>query len=199
MSREEVRKVRSDKKRDVKPFIPYQLYDCIHRLAFITELPVKDVAEQLCMIGVTKEPVVDNLSKHFRRDYQFSERLLFRGVHELIPYKPFPGMKKRRITTRFTQEFHDHVSVLAHALDLTTASTTAMLLDASIRHYDVITAMLDRHIVNYSYGRRLPEEKVRQLEAMMKFIKKNNPYDQPVSWYEVFKYFIEEIEQLVKK
>ena len=66
------RKVRSDKKRDVKPTISSNLKHCIYRLSYITSTPVKDVAETLCEKGLRSRKVMDYLSTYFRRDLKFA-------------------------------------------------------------------------------------------------------------------------------
>ncbi|WP_245579618.1 hypothetical protein [Alteribacter aurantiacus] len=75
---EKTRKVRSDKKRDVKPTIPFQLRECIYRLSYITNRPVKDVAEAICLYGLASKKVMEHLSKNFRRDFM-GESTLYVG------------------------------------------------------------------------------------------------------------------------
>ncbi|MDV2888137.1 hypothetical protein RYX45_23525, partial [Alkalihalophilus pseudofirmus] len=70
-----IRKTRSDKKRDVKPTVSSNLRDCIYRLSYITQTPVKDVVEILCEKGLKSRKVVEYLSQYFRRDFQFINTL----------------------------------------------------------------------------------------------------------------------------
>ncbi|MCJ7992628.1 hypothetical protein MUB15_31250, partial [Priestia sp. OVS21] len=68
---EKQRKVRCDKKRDVKPTIPIHLKECIYRLSYITNTPVKDVTESICISGLKSPKVMDYLSHYFRRGFSF--------------------------------------------------------------------------------------------------------------------------------
>ncbi|MCM3176307.1 hypothetical protein [Cytobacillus horneckiae] len=49
MIEEKKRKTRSDKKKDIKPTINIKLHECINRLSYITNTPVKDVGVHICM------------------------------------------------------------------------------------------------------------------------------------------------------
>ncbi|MDA6082696.1 hypothetical protein OSJ97_24410, partial [Escherichia coli] len=59
------RKTRSDKKRDVKPTISIDLKNCIYRLSYITNTPVKDVIETICEKGLQSRKVMEYLSEYF--------------------------------------------------------------------------------------------------------------------------------------
>ncbi|AIE58946.1 hypothetical protein [Bacillus methanolicus] len=75
MKKEKERRTRSDKKRDVKPTITIQLKECIYRISYITNTPVKDVAETICEAGLVSRKVMDYLSQHFRRPVRLKNTL----------------------------------------------------------------------------------------------------------------------------
>ncbi|MCM3068585.1 hypothetical protein M3568_19950 [Priestia flexa] len=68
---EKKRKIRSDKKRDVKPSLPIDLKECVYRLSYITNTPVKNVIESICISGLASSKVMDYLSNYFRRGFSF--------------------------------------------------------------------------------------------------------------------------------
>lgn len=181
MKGREDRKVRADKKRDVKPTIPLQLHECISRLSYILSCPIKDIGESVCLLGIEQEPVMDLLAKEFRRDLRFSRHTLFRGDPYRTPVKPFKGMIKRRITIRFKQSDHDRLCRLSFALDVTPSKTTALLLDAAIRNRAVMDSFLNSHL-----PRRLQNDRMEQLKWVMNFIERDNPYLEQ-GWIEIIK------------
>ncbi|CAH0298343.1 hypothetical protein SRABI80_04162 [Peribacillus frigoritolerans] len=46
------RKVRSDKKRDIKPKIPAALNECVHNLFHILNQPMKDIGAKIIFPGI---------------------------------------------------------------------------------------------------------------------------------------------------
>lgn len=176
--KEEVkRKVRSDKKRDVKPTIPIELYDCISRLSYITSTPMKDVSEQIICNALTNQGLIELLSKHFRRDYWFSDSILFKGIKEQTAYRTIKrGGIKRRLTIRFQQPVHDKLCELAYALDLTVSSTTGLLLDCAVRNSHIVYGYIDFYIEQV-----LDEGRLKQLKEVMRFIESHNPYEEKVT------------------
>src|SRR5690625_2703078 len=164
------RKKRSDAKRDIKPTIPVQLYECISRLSYITNTPIKDVGVIICKRGLYSTLVIEHLANYFRRDYWASNNTMFIGDSERSTYVFEKGIPKQRITMRFTQSDHDKLARLAYSLDLTISSAVALLLKISVKNTDIVNAFISKQARN-----KLDPNRMKQLREVVKFINKNNP------------------------
>ncbi|HGE5798668.1 hypothetical protein [Bacillus thuringiensis] len=71
---EQERKVRKDKKVDIKPTISVDLKECIYRLSYITNKPVKDVALHICDYALHSKEIMEILSESFRRNLTIHNR-----------------------------------------------------------------------------------------------------------------------------
>jgi hypothetical protein len=184
------RKVRSDKKRDVKPTISSNLKHCIYRLSYITSTPVKDVAETLCEKGLRSRKVMDYLSTYFRRDLKFSNTIYIGDFERESLQRKVQAGKNERITIRFTQLSYEHISSLARALDVTPSKATALLLDASIRNTNLLNAFVKTYLHDHLDGNRMKE-----LKEVLKYINKNNPYQEEVSWFTLLSMILEDMKE----
>lgn len=187
---EKERKVRSDKKRDIKPTIPIQLYECVSRISYVTNTPIKDVGELICKKGLYSTSVIDYLSNHFRRDYWANNNTLYTGNMEQSPYLVPKGIAKRRITMRFLQRDHDKLARLSYSLDLTTSSSTGLLLEASIKNTDIINTFISNSI-----KKELDSNRMKQLREILKFINKNNPYEENITLGEFISMLMDEVKE----
>lgn len=166
------RKVRSDKRKDVKPTVDLDLYDCVARISHITNTPMKDVGELFCKNGLYSKKVIEHLSSRFRRNYDFNNTL-YLGNKELLSQR----VKKKsytttRITMRFRQETFDDLADLAYALDTTVSTAAAILLDASVRNTDIVNEYVSQFIED-----TLDDGRKKQLRLVLDYIRKENPYE----------------------
>lgn len=188
MQKEEKRRqVRSDKKRDVKPTVPIELYECIHRISYLTAQPIKTVGEELCKKGLKSQQVIEHLSNHFRRDFWATPSLLYRGDSYIEKVK-LQGKIKRRITIRFMQCDHDRLAALAYAMDQTVSSATTLLLHATVKNVQIVDQFITRHIEH-----QLDSNKRKELRKILKFININNPYEEEISLGMLLNYLINEV------
>lgn len=174
------RKTRSDKKRDVKPTISQSLKDCIYRLSYITNTPVKDVVEVLCEKGLKSRKVMDHLSNYFRRDlrYPYLKTIYMGDLERESLQRKYQSGKNERITTRFSHDTYEIIFALSSALDVTPSKATALLLDASIRNTNLLNAFVKSYLHNH-----IDETRMKELKLVLKFINKNNPYNEEISWF----------------
>jgi len=170
------RKLRSDKKREIKPTVPSQLYECFDRLSYITNTPIKDVGVVICKKGLYSTAVIEYLSNYFRRDYWASNNTMYTGNFDQSVCKIQKGIPKRRMTMKFFQSDHDKIARLAYSLDLTVSSTAALLLETSVKNTDIVNAFISNQARN-----ELDPKRMKQLREVVKFINKNNPYQQEIS------------------
>jgi hypothetical protein len=184
---EKKRKTRSDKKKEVKPTLPLKLRECIYRISYITNTPVKDVAEYLCESGITSRKVMDHLSQHFRRDIRLLNTL-YLGDLERPSLQKKTKEKKERVTIKFSQGTYENISILSYALDVTPTKATMLLLEASVKNADFINQYVEDHLGSY-----ITEGKIKELKKVLKFINDNNPYEEEFSWTHLISYFFDEL------
>lgn len=170
------RKIRSDKRRDVKPTITIPLYECVSRLSYVTNTPMKDVGELICKKGLYSAVVIEHLSEFFRRDYWANNNILYTGDPTRDTYKIPRGIEKRRLSIRFLQRDYDKIARLSYSLDLTISSTTALLLEYSIKNTDIVNAY-----ISYYVQKELDKNRLKQLREVLKYINSNNPYEKEIT------------------
>lgn len=168
---ERIRKVRSDKKKDVKPTVDLELYNCVSRISHITYKPMKDVGEAFCLHGLYSRKVIDYLSKSFRRNYDF-ESTVYIGD----PAIESKRVKKKanetaRLTMRFLQKDYDQIAELAYSLDTTISSATSYLLHASVQDTDIVNEYVSQYVED-----QLDDNRKKQLKLVLEYIRKENPY-----------------------
>lgn len=165
-----------------------QLKECIYRLAYITNTPVKDVAEEICVVGLRSRNVIEYLSQFFRRDFRLGNTFYMGDLERESLQAKKDKEKTGRVTIRFPQRTHERICALAYALDVTPSRATAILLEASITNTNFSNAFT-RH---YLQG-KLDEGRMRELKKVMRFINQNNPYEEEISWGVLLSYLYEEL------
>ncbi|MEW9673583.1 hypothetical protein [Ammoniphilus sp. 3BR4] len=169
------RKIRSDKKRDVKPTVSIELYECMNRLSYITVRPVKDIAEDICRVGTQSQEVITGLSYFFRRDFYFTnnfgDSICFRGSLDRAPIKIDRGTgAKGRLSLRFPPHLFETVKELSYALDLTVSSATTLLIESVLQETDFVSVYLEEYIKE-----ELDPHRLHQLEEVVAYINQFNP------------------------
>lgn len=185
------RKTRSDKRIEIKPTICEELKSCIYRLSYITNTPVKDIGEILCVKGIKSRIVLEYLSNYFRRDLQFSNTIfLGDGRRESLQKRQQPG-RKERISIRFKRDDYDDICKLAYALDVTPSKATALLLDASVKNTNLLNSYVKLHLHKNLDGGRM-----RELKKVINYVKKENPYkEETVSWFTLLSMIVDDIKE----
>lgn len=184
------RKTRNDKKRDVKPTISADLKNCIYRLAYVTNKPVKDVVATICEKGLHERSVLEYLSKYFRREFKFMNTLYLGDLERESLQKKYQSGKNERVTTRFNQNTFETLNALSNALDVTPTKATALLLDASIRN----TNLLNNFVKEYLHS-NIDDNRMKELRLVLKYINKNNPYNEEISWFALLSLIFDEIKE----
>lgn len=182
------RKTRSDKKRDIKPTISTNLKDCLYHLSYITNTPVKDVAETLCVKGLQSRKVIEYLSKYFRRDFSYLNTVYIGDWSRESLQRKYQSGKKERITIRFMQSSYEKIFSLSNALDVTPSKATALLLEASIRNTNLLNAYVKLYLHEH-----IDEARMKELKQVLKMVNKNNPYNEEISWFSLLAMIIEDV------
>lgn len=194
MNRGEGRKVRSDKKRDVQPTVTKELKDCIYRLSYITNTPVKDVAEQICINGFRRQKVISYLSRNFRRDVRVDNTLYMGDADRVSVRKRTSPGQSERISIRFKSDMYERLSVLAYALDCSVARSCALLLDATVRDVDYIDEFAQEYLTKH-----VDKERMNELKKVLRYINSENPYDEDISWNVLLSYLMKEVKVHAEK
>lgn len=182
------RKIRSDKKRQIKPTIPIELYDCISVVSYITRTPMKNIGEFVVMESLQNKEVVEHLSRHQRRTYWHSGTM-FLGDESLQPYRlPPSGSGKRRTTITFSQGFADELTKYAFTLDTSLATATSLLLETGMKHKDIVNKYFHNNI-DYT----LDSNKKQKLKSVYKYVVKNSPFNEHVSILEIIKMLLDDL------
>ncbi|MDW0112151.1 hypothetical protein QT711_03070 [Sporosarcina saromensis] len=186
--------MRSDKKWSVQPTVSIELKDCIYRLSYITDQPVKDVVEAICEHGLERKKVISHLSQNFRRTVRV-DNTLYIGDIERIPVKKRIAVgRTERISTRVDGNMHETLKVLAYSLDCSIARACALLLDASVRDVEFI----DEFVQNY-LQKHVDYNRMKELKKVLKYINENNPYSEEVSWGSFLSYLVDEVKLNAEK
>lgn len=182
------RKVRSDKKVEVQPWISVELRKCIHRLNYITKVPIKDIGEEVCMYGLNREKVVSYLSQYFKHNIRFNNTV-YLGDEDApsVKKRAIAGMNKP-ISIRFKQDTYKSIKALSDALECTPSRACALLLDASVRDVDFINGFVENYLKE-----KLDDHRMSELKKVLKYLNQNNPYDEDISWASLFSYMVEEV------
>ena len=182
------RKQRSDKKRQVAPSISVVLRDTIHRLSYITSTPIKDIGEAICHSGLSSRRVIEHLSQHFRRDFRHGSTFYMGDPNRTPQYRKAPSGKTERISIRFKARDYERISALAFALDCTPSRATALLLDAAIRDTDFLNGYIREFLRN-----ELDDRRMEELRKLLRYLRKNNPYDEDITWTHLLAYIFDEV------
>lgn len=188
MQKGSTRKVRTDKKRDVKPTIPIELKDTIYRISYVIDTPVKEIVETIFLFGLGSRKVITILSENFKRSVRFHDTLFLGDLDKPSVQRLKPETRTERISTRLKQPDYENLVTLAFALDVTPSRAAALLLDVSIRHSDFVNSYFQQHL-----SQTLNYNRMIELRKIINFINKNNPYDETVSWLALISYIYTEI------
>lgn len=137
---------------------------------------------------MTSTEVIDALAKHFRRDLVAGSTCYVGNLERTSLQREKIKNPSHRITIRFKQETYEKITALAYALDVTPSKATALLLDTSLKNSHVINKYIKQQLQT-----TLDNTRLKELKKIIKFINKNNPYDEEFSWAELMLYLFDEI------
>jgi len=188
------RKVRSDKKTELQPWVSKELRDCIHRLHLITGVAVKNVGEAICFSGICNKKVISYLSQNFKRDIRLDNTLYFGDLNRISVKKRSAAGQNKPISIRFKSQTYEVISVLAYALDCSPSLACALLLDASVRDVDFVNDFVEAHLKKH-----IDEKQMNELKKVLKYVNANNPYEETISWARLLSYMVSEAKVGVDK
>lgn len=189
LGRTKRRKTRSDKKRDMRPTISTENYECLSRISYITNSPIKQVGETFCKLALITTPIIDSLSGFFLRDYWSTANVLYPGHYDNEKYPVVRKPGRIRVTIRLRQQDYDKIQRLAFSLSITPHATAAILLEKALQTPEIVDAFISHRV-----RRELDSRRMRELREVFKYINAN----QPVSRQITFTAFISAIYESVK-
>lgn len=151
------RKVRSDKKVDVKPTMSLALKKQLYEFANICNEPVKDIAERLCVDGLTSIVIIDTICKWLRRNYYYKDTIAI-GHSERPRLKLKARGETGKVTIRFNIKDYDKLSELAHALDITPSATATVLIRLTLKNAE----FMDKFVDNLYRGSDIQKEEIKK-------------------------------------
>ena len=188
MSKSVERKVRSDKKIDVKPTCEIQLYNCVSNIADLTGMSMQHVAEHMCVEGMKSNIVVEHISEYFVREI-FYRNTLYR------PKRDFLGKQRKkrsslskRVSIRFSQEWHQILYEFSIALGVSVSESARIMLAGSIRNSNIV-----KEYINTYVKQPMNQRQKVFLSEILQFIKKENPYKDDFSFKDLLGYLKDEI------
>ena len=191
---EKKRRERSDKKRDVKPTLPIHFKDAVFRLSYITNTPVKDVAEYLVVKALDTEVVIEELSSFFKRDYVYKNAIFLGQLDNRDLRKESKGenFETDRLAIRFKNVDKESIDSLAFSLNVTSSLCTAYLIRIAVTSSSVVNNYLKEYLED-----NLNQTRMRELEKALAFINKHSPGDdtEEIGWIELLSYFAEEMKE----
>ncbi|MGN4128057.1 hypothetical protein ACMGD3_24085 [Lysinibacillus sphaericus] len=164
MNREEdrKRKQRSDKKKDVKPYLTLSLISSLNRLTYITDVYLKDLTEEMILYAIKDSNTLSQLSQHFKKDILVNNTIYMGRLDN-------PQVSKRenestdRISTRLKADDYEVIRSLAYAMDVSRARVCALLINASMNNINFVNDYVKQHL-----SKSLTEHQMRELKNLLK-------------------------------
>lgn len=185
------RKERSDKKREVKPLIPLDVKDAIHRLSHVTHKPVKDVCEFLTVYILRDTATINTLSRHFKRSIQLGNTYYRGDINN-------PGVSKRlkvpsdHVSGKYKKNDFEIISTLAYALDCTPTRVNAILLESATRNIKAVNEYVHEYMTE-----ELSDSQMRELRKVLSYVNQYN--DDNSSWLSILSAVIGDIRPATTK
>jgi hypothetical protein len=130
------RKVRSDKKRDVKPVVPVHLKNEIYDYSQKNDIPMKNILEILCKNSMSDESFLRKISPYFKRNLE-TENFIYEGSmdNETIPRK-IKG-ESVQVSLRLSSEVFENLSQLSHTLSIPPTTVASLLIQMYMEEKEI--------------------------------------------------------------
>lgn len=156
-----VRKVRSDKKREVKPTVSLYIRNNLFTISRLTGMPVKDVALIMVNWAFYNDDVMRQLQPKMISNFAISNRI-YVGNREPYPFKVAYKGATGKITIKFPQDIYETLRKLAFSIGTTPTTICAVL----IRRAMFTPSFMEEHALRYKRYLKHPQ----QYEELYKFI-----------------------------
>jgi len=181
------RKVRCDKKVNIKPTVLLEIKAAISRLGDITDTPVKDIGEYLCKEALKSKDIINTMTEHLKRDI-IIDNTLYRGDRKNVSInRRTESGDCDRITIRVTTDINEQIEDLAFALGCAKARACAVLIEKAINHYNIVD-----DFVRGFLEEGLDKHKMRELKKLMKFVNDNDSNSE-FTWASLLSFIVDEV------
>lgn len=181
------RKVRCDKKVNIKPTVLLEIKTAISRLGDITDTPVKDIGEYLCKEALKSKDIINTIAEHLKRDI-IIDNTLYRGDRKNVSINRRTGSGDcDRITIRVTANINEQIEDLAFALGCAKARACAVLIEKAINHYSIVDDFVRGFLED-----GLDKYKMRELKKLMKFVNDNDSSSE-FTWASLLSVIVDEV------
>lgn len=165
------RKTRSDKKREVAPYVSAAAYELVSRISYICDLPMKTVGEMIGREALHSRETLEVISRCFRRDFKFNDNHVFLGRPENKPFRMQNlGEDKQRLHMKYYAFEHDRLSEIAFALNCSISMATGYLIQTALRRKEILYPILSRGII-----RQLDKKRAQQLHELCRYMDTYSP------------------------
>lgn len=190
MFKKKGRATRSDKKRDVKPFVTVELKDAIYRLSYITETPVKDVCEELCIFSLNQNYIIEEFSQYFVRKIRIKNTIYFGDLDNPRIHTKKLGGRTERISLRLKPETYEFIYTLSYALNCSVSRVVAILLEKGMHDITFINDYINTHLSS------IDEKRKKELQKILDYI--NNDSDEEITIGSLLSYIVDEFKEPMK-
>ena len=185
------RKIRSDKKREVKPLIPIDTKENIFRISHVTETPIKDVCEYLVIHIMRDRKTMDSLSMYFKRVVGIGDTY-YRGDINNVGINKRLKVDAELVTVKFKRDDYDLICAIAYALDVTPTRATAILLEMATYNIKVINEYVREYMVD-----ELHDWQIKELRRVLSYVNQYN--DDNSSWLSILSAIVGDIRPAARK
>ena len=175
----------------MKPLIPIDTKETVHRLSHITATPIKDVCEFLICYVMRDKETIDVLSSHFKRSVMISETF-YNGninIENIGKRLNEPG---ELVSITFKKPDYELISALAYALDCTPTRTTSILL----QHAKCDIRAVNEYVYIYM-NHQLTEGQIKELRKVLTYINSYN--NDAVSWAAILSKIVGDVRPATRK
>lgn len=167
-----MRKVRTDKKRDVKPTLSNYVKENLYHFAYLTDQPVKDAGFVLIKEGLRDGAIIETFQPLMISNFNLGNHFYF-GDKTREPTKIYYRGHTGKVTIKFTNDVYDELRRLAFAIGLTPTSTAALLIRKTLYNLD----FMDEH--KNRYFDHLGKERFLELDKFIRKIRSTIPKKWP--------------------
>lgn len=167
-----MRKVRSDKKREVKPTLANNLKENLCHYSYVTNQPIKDACLFLIEKGLRNDSILREFQKIMIGDFQTENKLYIGNRKGGFPVKLKWSSKNERVTIKIPQLVYSELNRLSFAVGLSVSATSALMLKAVISSW----SFKDEHLMFYM--NRLDTKRYLMLERFLIDMLEINPINE---------------------
>lgn len=184
------RKQRSDKKKEVKPYLVLSLKMSLKRLAYLTDGDLKNLTEAMVLYSIKDSDTISHFSKYFKCDIVLNNTIYIGRLDN-------PQISKRdtedtdRISTKFKAEDYEIIRALAHAMEISKARVCALLIRYTMNNMNFINEYVKNHL-----SKSLTEHQMKELRELLKSA---NSEGEHFSWGSLLSHIVDEVRTPVSR